>query len=237
MYFEHVSFGVETFENAEQKQIFEKELNGWFRQGGSSKAFRVCGYFFPNKCFIEFIAPNEESESNFLRRFLRVGGPRIHHVTFKLSSLQEFLQAAEEAKGLGFEVVGYSQRTSEWGEFFLFPKSSMGIVVQFLLAARFSRNYPTDFEFKPPVVHFKGLYLVCRDGERAKQLWGKLCRGACTQKGEFLEFSWEGTGMKIYVKVDPTVKVEGPLKLEFYNETSKELLTVTSKLGLLRAKL
>lgn len=54
---------------------------------------------------------------------------------------------------------------------------------------------------------------------------------------EFLEFSWEGTGMKIYVKVDPTVKVEGPLKLEFYNETSKELLTVTSKLGLLRAKL
>lgn len=78
-----------------------------------------------------------------------------NEVTKLLDQLQEFLQAAEEAKGLGFEVVGYSQRTSEWGEFFLFPKSSMGIVVQFLLATRWSRNYPTEFEFKPPVVHFK----------------------------------------------------------------------------------
>lgn len=73
---------------------------------------------------LEFIAPTR-SES-FLTKFLADHGDGLHHLTFKVSDLDEAIRQAQER---GYEVVGRSHGRN-WHEAFLHPKSSHGVLIQ-----------------------------------------------------------------------------------------------------------
>src|SRR5215471_13058781 len=64
----------------------------------------------------------------FVQRFLAERGPGIHHVTFKVPSLDAVCARAEAS---GYDIVGRDDSDPEWREAFLHPKQALGIVVQF----------------------------------------------------------------------------------------------------------
>jgi methylmalonyl-CoA/ethylmalonyl-CoA epimerase len=64
---------------------------------------------------------------NFLVRFLRDRGEGVHHLTFKITDIEEAVARAER---LGFEVVGVDLSYEPWKEAFIHPKGANGVLIQ-----------------------------------------------------------------------------------------------------------
>lgn len=73
---------------------------------------------------LEFIAPTRED--SFLTKFLAKRGDGLHHLTFKVTDLEEAIARAEKA---GYEVTDRHEGRN-WHEAFLHPKSSHGVLIQ-----------------------------------------------------------------------------------------------------------
>ncbi len=105
-------------------------MQGRFRSGGDSTTgrFRWVQFFLPEAGKIELLQPLDGSDaSHFLVRFLAERGPGLHHVTFKVRSLDAAVSRAEE---LGLEIVGRRSWGHRRSEAFVHPKSSNGVLVQ-----------------------------------------------------------------------------------------------------------
>lgn len=142
-------------------------------------------------------------------------------------------KANERAKQLGYEVVGYNDKFEYWKEFFLYPKSSQGIVVQ--IAESISKGVQTDNKLWKNYVgkrntHLLGLVMISKSTEKANQLWKEFCCGTSKSiASNMIEYSWPNTGMKIKVIIDPNSSYEGPLRIEFLNPVNNEILCIFSK--------
>ena len=105
-------------------------LNGRFREGGESIRgnFHWAQFDLPGAGKLELITPSASADSaNFLVRFLEKNGEGLHHVTMKVTDLDEAISAA---KGLGLEVVGIDKSEPAWQEAFIHPRSANGVLVQ-----------------------------------------------------------------------------------------------------------
>jgi len=88
MNFDHISIGTSKIETL--VQTLENELGGLRYNGGYKlNAFIAAAWLFPVNGFIEVIEPHGDDENNFVRKFIRSGGPRIHHVTFLVPDLKK----------------------------------------------------------------------------------------------------------------------------------------------------
>ncbi len=77
---------------------------------------------------LEMIEPVHPADSdNFLVRFLRDRGEGVHHLTFKVTDIEE---AVARAEGLGFEVLGVDLSHDFWKEAFVHPRGASGVLVQ-----------------------------------------------------------------------------------------------------------
>lgn len=123
-YFDHAAFAVRDL--AESVHFFEL-LGGVFVEGGDNRAggFRWLQFRLPGGGKIEALAPVEDS--SFLHRFLRSRGEGVHHLTFKVSSVEEAARRAEEA---GLKVVGLHVEPGGWSECFIHPSSAHGTLIQ-----------------------------------------------------------------------------------------------------------
>jgi catechol 2,3-dioxygenase-like lactoylglutathione lyase family enzyme len=150
----------------------------------------------------------------FVRRFLAERGPGIHHVTFKVPSLDAVCARAEAA---GYGIVGRDDSDAEWREAFLHPKQALGIVVQFAQPGASDGGPPPTLPPAAPAppspVTVLGLRMRCQSREHALTLWQTVLQGRIAQQPGALRFRWPGSFMRIDVEIDP-VQNEGPIAIE-----------------------
>ena len=126
--FDHIAIGMSRMVDATEMLV--GTLGGIPAYGQPSGVFRWGSWTFEGGGTIEILEPM--GDHGFLHRFLDERGPGVHHVTFKVPSLDEITARAERA---GYDVVGRDDTDPDWKEAFLHPKQALGIVVQFAESA------------------------------------------------------------------------------------------------------
>jgi len=210
--FDHVAIGMPKM--ADAAPFLSGVLGGVPDSGYPTGVFTWGTYRFEGGGSIEIIEPR--GASGFLHRFLAEHGPRIHHVTFKVPSLDDVCTRAEEA---GYGIVGRDDSDKTWQEAFLHPKQALGIVVQFAQpgpsqGAPRPSTPPPGVRSPPPPVTVLGLRMRAQSRERAVTQWGTVLQGkAADGPRGGLVFRWPGSFMRIVVDIDP-VQNEGSIAIE-----------------------
>ncbi|HTO71048.1 MAG TPA: VOC family protein [Myxococcota bacterium] len=205
---DHVAIGLPRWQDA--VELFEERLGGARSGGYDGVPFGFRHWEFAGGGRLEIVYPMGPPDG-FLHRFLANGGPRVHHATFKVPSLDE---AIARAAALGYDVVGVDRREPHWQEAFLHPKQAQGIVVQ--LVEQKPRARGDDWPVAPPrgdAARMRGLRLSARSAEAARRQWGELLGGSGSSQGDALCFRWPQSPLVILVDVRPDAP-EGPLWLE-----------------------
>ncbi len=210
--FDHIAIGVSR--TADAAPFLAGELGGIPDAGQPSGVFTWGTYRFEGGGSLELIEPL--GGDGFVHRFLAERGPGIHHVTFKVPSLDEVCARAEEA---GYGIVGRDNSDPDWREAFLHPKEALGIVVQFAQpgpsdGTASPSTPPPAVASAPPPVTVLGLRMRCQSRERAVTQWGTVLQGEMAEgpRGDLL-FRWPGSFMRLAVEIDP-VQNEGPMAIE-----------------------
>jgi len=181
--------------------------------GMFADVFRFGQWEFDGGGRIEVLEPR--GADGFLHRFLAARGPGVHHVTFKVPSLDE---ARARAAALGYGVVGYDASVPRWKEAFLHPKEALGIVVQIVESPDDPprghwRKPPPMPAAAPPPVRLLGLRLSAHSAERARRQWATLLGGDASLEGGLHVFRWAQSPLRIAVQIQPTGE-EGPTAIE-----------------------
>jgi methylmalonyl-CoA/ethylmalonyl-CoA epimerase len=186
-------------------------LGGEPDYGAPSPEYRWGQWRFTGGSRIEVLEP--AGQNGFLHRFLTRYGPGVHHVTFRVPSLD---QICDRARTHGYEIVGYDASHPDWKEAFLHPKQAQGLVVQFAEATvEGSRRWqpPPRPANAPAPVTVVGLLTRAQSRERADLLWRLVLDGEPAEGAGALTYRWPGSPMRIAVEVDPD-KDEGPVAIE-----------------------
>jgi methylmalonyl-CoA/ethylmalonyl-CoA epimerase len=219
--FDHIAIGLPR--TADAAPFLSGALGGVPDAGLRSSAYTWGTYRFEGGGRIEILEPR--GAPGFLHRFLAERGPGIHHVTFKVPSLDEVCARAEAA---GYGIVGRNDSDPTWREAFLHPKQGLGIVVQFAEPGSSDGTAPPftpppRVSSPPPPVTVLGLRMRCQSRERALTQWGTVLQGtrADGPRGS-LVFTWPGSFMRLAVEIDP-VQPEGPIAIELASARSLSL--------------
>ena len=210
--FDHIAIAVPAMSQA--APFLAGELGGVPDAGCPSmaRAFTWGTYAYEGGGSIEVLEPL--GASGFLHRFLAERGPSIHHVTFKVPSLDEISTRAE---AVGYDVIGRDDSDPEWREAFLHPKQALGIVVQFAQSGPSdgtASTPPPGVSAPPPPVTVLGLRMRCQSRERAIAQWSTVLQGTMMDGPQgSLVFRWPGSFMRLAVEIDP-VQNEGPIAIE-----------------------
>ena len=168
---------------------------------------------------IEVIYPTGPPDG-FLHRFLARGGPRVHHVTFKVPSLDE---ACARAASLGYDVVGGDRSDPHWQEAFLHPKQAQGIVVQ--MVEQKPRPGGEDWPVPRPrddAARVLGLRLSAKSADAARVQWVDLLGATGFIQGDALVFRWSESPLAVWVDIRPDAD-EGPRWIELQAARPLEL--------------
>jgi methylmalonyl-CoA/ethylmalonyl-CoA epimerase len=205
---DHVAIGAHAIADAEP--LLEGVLGG-VKAGGhaSGPPFGFMQWVFAGGARIEVIFPI--GDDGFLHRFLARGGPRIHHVTLKVSSLDDMI---ERATALGYGIASQDRSDPYWQEAFLHPKQAQGIVIQLVE----QRDRPDDSHLPdamdaPSAARVIGPRLTAASAEAARRQWGELMGGSEKRRGDALVFSWPDSSLTITVDVDASAEA-GPRCIE-----------------------
>lgn len=205
---DHVALGLPCLADAEP---FLEGVLGGVRAGGfeGSPPFGFMQWVFSGGGLIEVIYPI--GDDGFLHRFLARGGPRVHHVTFKVSSLDEMIA---RAAALGYGIASQDRSDPYWQEAFLHPKQAQGIVIQ-LVEHHTRPDNPDWAETEAPATAARviGPRLAAPSAAAARRQWGELLGGAESQSGEALVFSWPESPLVISVEIDANAE-PGPRRIE-----------------------
>jgi len=212
--FDHVAVAVPQM--AAAAPFLSGELGGIPDSGAvrSGGGFAWGTYRFAGGGSIEVLEPR--GDTGFVQRFLSDRGPGIHHVTFKVPSLDQVCARAEAA---GYGIVGRDDSDPEWREAFLHPKQALGIVVQFAqpgppAGPESAPVLPRAVPSPPAPLTVLGLRMRCQSRERAITQWGRVLQGRMSERSPgCLVFEWPGSFMRLVVEIDP-VDNEGPRAIE-----------------------
>ncbi|HXZ84764.1 MAG TPA: VOC family protein [Myxococcota bacterium] len=205
---DHVAIGLWRWQDA--VELFEERLGGVRSGGHDGVPFGFRQWEFAGGGRLEIVYPAGPPDG-FLHRFLARGGPRVHHATFKVPSLDE---ACARAAARGYDVVGVDRSDPHWQEAFLHPKRAQGIVVQ--MVEQKPRAGGEDWPVarpRPDAAQIRGLRLSAKSAEAARRQWGELLGGSGFVQGDALIFRWEESPLAILVDVRPD-QAEGPLAIE-----------------------
>src|SRR5882672_1052521 len=164
---DHIALGLPRAQDAEE--LFEERLGGVPAGGYDGEPFGFRQWEFAGGGRIEILYPIGPPDG-FVHRFLARGGPRVHHVTLKVPSLDE---TCARAARLGYEVVGTDRSDPHWQEAFLHFKQAQGIVVQ-LVEQKPRADAGDDFPVVRPrgdAARVTGLRLSARSADRARVQW------------------------------------------------------------------
>jgi methylmalonyl-CoA/ethylmalonyl-CoA epimerase len=215
--FDHIALGMSRMVDATEMLV--GTLGGVPAYGQPSGVFRWGSWTFEGGGTIEILEPM--GDHGFLHRFLDERGPGVHHVTFKVPSLDEVTNRAERA---GYDVVGRDDSDPDWKEAFLHPKQALGIVVQF--AESVGGDDEPSAHWQPPPgppdppapVAIVGLRLRAHSRERARRQWETVLEGRPSEgpEGELI-YRWPDSPMRLAIEIDPT-RDEGPLAIDLVSD-------------------
>jgi methylmalonyl-CoA/ethylmalonyl-CoA epimerase len=221
---DHIAFGVPAI--ADVVPLVVSELGGRERDIGPGRGFRWAQWKFAGDGALEIIEP-AGPPGGFLHRFLAARGPGPHHVTLKLADIRATM---DQAKTLGYDVVGFDDSDPDWIEAFLHPKQAQGIVVQ-LTQARASASdesprppppFPALPSTRPAAARLVGMRLSVSSLDRARTQWEALLRGTPTPEGDGVVYRWPDSPLRIAVHPDAS-RGEGPVALELSAERALAL--------------
>jgi methylmalonyl-CoA/ethylmalonyl-CoA epimerase len=205
---DHVAIGLPSAEIA--RPFLEDVLGGGAAGGHSGVPFGFAQWAFAGGGKIEVIYPVGPPDG-FMHRFLARGGPRIHHLTFKVPSLDAIFSRAE---ALGYTIVGMDRTDPYWQEAFLHPKQAQGIVVQIVEASPRPEEEPWPKSGpRDDAARVRGVRLSARSVEAARRQWGELLGGTGWISGDSLVFRWPESALTVCVDIDPE-REEGPVQIE-----------------------
>ena len=215
---DHVAIGVPSI--AAGAGFLRDELGGEPFDGGPGMGFRWEQFLFAGGGVIELLEPAGEP-GGFLHRFLERRGAGVHHVTFKVPSLEA---AAARARGCGYEIVGWLDLDPSWRECFLHPKQAQGIVVQLAESnPREDEEAPAGWTRvalpprpapAPEPVTLLGLRLSAGDPGAVRRQWQDALGGQARELDRGgLAFGWPGSPIRISVEMKRDAP-EGPLAFE-----------------------
>jgi methylmalonyl-CoA/ethylmalonyl-CoA epimerase len=187
--------------------------------GGPGPGYRFWQWRFARGGRLEVLEP-DGPPGGFLHRFLASRGPGVHHVTFKVASIEVAMARAEAA---GYAIVGASLEQPAWKEAFLHPKQAQGVVVQ--LAESHPELEPPEWEqgrwpfpqlpeAAAAPVDLLGLRLVARSAGSARRQWQDTLLGTCADAEGGLLFHWPDSPLRIAVDIEPDAAEEGPVAIE-----------------------
>jgi hypothetical protein len=215
--FDHIAIGMSRMVDATEMLV--GTLGGVPAYGQPSGVFRWGSWTFEGGGTIEILEPM--GDHGFLHRFLDERGPGVHHVTFRVPSLDEVTNRAERA---GYDVVGRDDSDPDWKEAFLHPKQALGIVVQF--AESVGGDDEPSAHWQPPPgppdppapVAIVGLRLRAHSRERARRQWETVLEGRPSEgpEGELI-YRWPDSPMRLAIEIDPT-RDEGPLAIDLVSD-------------------
>jgi catechol 2,3-dioxygenase-like lactoylglutathione lyase family enzyme len=211
--FDHIAIAIPRM--ADAPAVLAGVLGGVPSDGASSPVFNWGVWRFEGGGDLEILEPR--GGDGFVHRFLAARGAGIHHVTFKVPSLDE---ACERAEARGYTIVGRDDSDPTWMEAFLHPRQALGIVVQFAeerVRRPAGRRWtsPPGPPNPPPPVRVLGLRMRARSREAARRQWQEVLLGE-SEPGEHgaLIYRWPGSPMRLVVEIDATAE-EGPLAIEY----------------------
>ncbi|MBM4385626.1 MAG: VOC family protein [Deltaproteobacteria bacterium] len=205
---DHVAIGAHAIADAEP--MLEVALGG-VKAGGhaSGPPFGFMQWVYADGGRIEVIFPL--GDDGFLHRFLARGGPRVHHVTFKVSSLDAMI---ERATAMGYGIASQDRSDPYWQEAFLHPKQAQGIVIQLVEAhERPDDSHMPDATEAPGAACVSGPRLTSTSAELARRQWGELMGGNERRSGSALVFAWPDSPLTITVDMDASEE-PGPRCIE-----------------------
>lgn len=121
--FDHVALAVRDVESS---LAFVEHLGGTFHAGADHirNSFRWVQFDMPGSSRLELITPL--ARDSFLVRFLDKRGEGVHHLTYKVSDVE---QCARHAETLGYRISSLHLHPT-WSEVFLHPGDAHGTVIQ-----------------------------------------------------------------------------------------------------------
>ncbi len=210
---DHIAIAIEQLDDA--AAILADQWGGVHAYGGGrTPHYRFEQWRFAGGGRIEVLAPT--GDDGFLRRFIAERGPGIHHVTFKVPSLDE---ACARARRHGYDVVGRDDSDPTWKEAFLHPKQAQGIVVQ--LAESHGDEYavPEDAPDPKGAMAIIGLRLRARSRERAHTQWAIVLGGTERMHApNVTTYRWPDSPLRLAVEIDHTGS-EGPVAIEWTGDS------------------
>src|SRR5262245_46297338 len=208
---DHIAIGLLRAEDA--LELFEEKLGGAPAGGHAGVAFGFRQWEFAGGGRIEVVYPMGPPDG-FVHRFLARGGPRVHHVTLKVPSLDE---TCARAARLGYDVVGTERSDPYWQEAFLHPKQAHGIVVQMVeQRERPAGEYPDDFPIAKPradAARVLGLRLSVKSADAARIQWVDVLGATGFIQGDALVFRWSESPLVLWADIRPDEE-EGPRWIE-----------------------
>jgi methylmalonyl-CoA/ethylmalonyl-CoA epimerase len=216
--FDHIAIALPRMIDA--VPILAGVLGGAPVFGAESRVYRFGHWRFQGGGRIEVLEPTDDD--GFLARFVAKHGPGIHHVTFKVASLDE---ACARARARGYDIVGHNAADPQWKEAFLHPRQALGIVVQLAESApepppspsrpRHRWQPPATVADPPPPVTVLGLRMTARARDRALAQWRDVLGGAPDDAAATpLVFRWPQSPLHLAVEIDPA-RDEGALAIEY----------------------
>jgi methylmalonyl-CoA/ethylmalonyl-CoA epimerase len=124
--FDHVAHAAPSL--LQLLPLYRDMLGGRFYHGGDNRraGYRALQLAYADDTRVELMEPLEGSRF-FERFFARNPGGGLHHVTFRVPSLDVAIAAARRG---GFELTGENRSLPEHMEVFLHPRSAHGTLVQ-----------------------------------------------------------------------------------------------------------
>lgn len=210
---DHVAIAVPDPDRTAHR--WEDRFGGGLLTMWDNGTFKGRQYRYPNGTKLEVIGPSPEDDedTNFLRRFLDRFGTRIHHVTLKVTDIHAAVDAVQDA---GLDVVDVSTEGRHWREAFLRPSQVGGLVVQLAWASHTDeewarRNGHEPAEPAADAASFLGARMRHPDLARADQVWSALGARVEDRDGR-LVVTWEGSPLGLIVEEG---EPPGPTALRF----------------------
>ena|SRR5690625_1342283 len=184
--FDHVS--IATHKAQHQALPLRDHLHG--RPGGThvTDAFIATTWHFDRGIKMEFLEPNGGGEANFVRRFLSRHGEMFHHLTFKVSDLDAFL---ERARSIPLSMLDRSN--PQWQEVFLLPARGPATLIQVV-----ETGEPADAGDEAQGCAISGVHLTPQDYDFTLAFFTECLEATLTTAGDAAALDWPG-GSTIYL--------------------------------------
>ena len=196
---DHVAVAVSDWRVAEQR--WRAELGGGRSSLGDNGVFSSRQLQFANGGKLELLTPANDSDTNFVRRFLNRFGSTVHHVTLKVPDLHAALGVVNAA---GLDAVDVDDSREYWKEAFLRPSQVGGLVVQIAATAFHDDDWAVYTGFTregaaPDAAALLGPLLRHPDLDAATHIWTTL-GAAVTREQDQLTCTWPASPLDVRIE-------------------------------------